>query len=385
MRMPRFNRRRARSGFSLIEVVVAAAITAVIAGIIAGLVRTVSGNFARAGGRLGADAQARRVLDQLQTDLQGAMYRDDGNMWMAIDVLDRTNNSTLWTEAGRNAKPQGGLSLDIAATRTDLIASERGKLENARHGKAGMWLRFFTTGRAVTNAAGTTVTVPSAPTAVAYQIVRRPMATSSTAQNQSAAYMLHRAEARPTVARVGTVDRPGALETGFNLLAAGYTTPVAANNNGATVGDPVSLRIPGTNSGAARNFDSVLADHVVDFGLRCYVYDATRPGGLRLVFPTNASGALAGTATSTYRPTLPSTTPPGQWGSERPFPDVIDVAVRVLTEEGAAQIANIEKVQTPVLQIPQKYNNNASQWWWGVAQENSRVYTRRIVINAKPL
>ena len=45
----------------------------------------------------------------------------------------------------------------------------------------------------------------------------------------------------------------------------------------------------------------------------------------------------------------------------------------------------MERVQTPALTIPAKYNNNAQEWWWGVAQENSRVYTRRIVLNAKPL
>ena len=59
--------------------------------------------------------------------------------------------------------------------------------------------------------------------------------------------------------------------------------------------------------------------------------------------------------------------------------------VRILTDEGAAQIANIEKIQVPQLTVPIKYSNNAQQWWWGIAQENSRVYTRRIVINAKPL
>jgi hypothetical protein len=67
------------------------------------------------------------------------------------------------------------------------------------------------------------------------------------------------------------------------------------------------------------------------------------------------------------------------------MPDVVDVMVRILTDEGSALISNLERVQTPALTIPAKYNNNAQEWWWGVAQENSRVYTRRIVLNAKPL
>ena len=64
--------------------------------------------------------------------------------------------------------------------------------------------------------------------------------------------------------------------------------------------------------------------------------------------------------------------------------DVVDVMVRILTDEGAALINNIEKAQTPAPIMPQKYLN-AQEWWWGLAQENSRVYTRRIVLNAKPL
>jgi hypothetical protein len=40
----------------------------------------------------------------------------------------------------------------------------------------------------------------------------------------------------------------------------------------------------------------------------------------------------------------------------------------------------LEKVQTPALAVPQRYNGNAQLWWWGVAAENSRVYTRRIVL-----
>ncbi len=67
------------------------------------------------------------------------------------------------------------------------------------------------------------------------------------------------------------------------------------------------------------------------------------------------------------------------------MPDVIDVMVRILTDRGAADIANIEKIVTPALPVPQKYNNNAAAWWWGIAEEHSRVYTRRIVLNAKPL
>src|SRR5688500_1174362 len=93
--------RRPRRGFTLVELLVAAGITALRAGFIAVIVRNVSTVWARAGNRLGTDAQARIVLDQLQVDLQGALYRDDGNVWLAADVLNTTGNSGFWQIAAR--------------------------------------------------------------------------------------------------------------------------------------------------------------------------------------------------------------------------------------------------------------------------------------------
>lgn len=369
------HRGRAR-GFTLIELLVAAAITALLAGFIAAIVRNLSVVWTRAGNRLGTDAQARLILDQLQVDLQGALFRDDGNVWFACDVLNNSNGGTtgLWQIATRNPKPAGGVSLDLAATRAQLRADERGKLENARFGTAGVWLRFFTTSRG-TNTTGNLATV-SAPVAVGYQIIRRYTATNP-ANLESIGYLLHRAEARPATSG----GRIGVLEAGYTITSANYTTSTSATNSGAVTGDPRSIQVPG----AVRNLDSVIGDNVIDFGVRCYVRDQTLPGGLRLVFPATASGGLSNATNARLRGTLPSNTPPTQWGTAQPVPDVVDVMVRILTDEGAALIATMERVQTPALTVPAKYNGNAQEWWWGVAQENSRVYTRRIVLNAKPL
>ena len=158
--------RRSRRGFTIIELLVAAGITLAIAGFIAVIVLNVSTTWTRAGNRLSADAQARIVLDQLQLDLQGAMFRDDGNVWLAADILSAANGGQtgLWQTAARNPKPSGGLSLDLTATRADLAVADRGKLERSRFNTAGVWLRFFTNSRPVTNAAGT-ITTPSAPVA----------------------------------------------------------------------------------------------------------------------------------------------------------------------------------------------------------------------------
>jgi hypothetical protein len=347
-----------------------------MAAFIAVIVRNVSTTWSRSGGRLSADAQARIVLDQLQLDLEGALYRDDGNVWLAADVLNgATGGATgLWIAAARNPKPATNLSLQMTAP----------DLANARFGTAGVWLRFFTSSRSVTNAAGV-VTTPSAPVAVGYQIIRRYTATN-TANTVSQGYLLHRAEARPATIN----GRIGVLEAGFNITSSNYTTSTSGTNNGSSTGDPRSIQVPGTNAGGTgRNLDSVIADNVIDFGVRCYVRDAPEPGrpagGLRLTFPATATGALANAATTRLRASLPPGVPPAQWGTAQPFPDVVDIMVRILTDEGAEQIANIEKVQTPALTVPQKYNGNAQEWWWGIALENSRVYTRRVVLNSRSL
>ena len=360
------SRRSRLHGFTLVELLVAAGITVLIAGFIAAIVRNVSTTWTRAGNRLGTDAQARLILDQIQLDLQGAMYRDDGNVWFAADVLSGANGNpgTPWQAAQRNPKPTGALSLAMTTP----------NMADARFGIAGVWLRFFTTSRG-TNTASQLGTV-SAPVAVGYQIVRR-FTSTNPANTTSTAYLLHRVETRPTTVN----SRPGVLESGYDLAAnPGPYTTGGTNNNGAQTGDPRSIQVVTTNQ---RNLDSVIADNVIDFGVRAYVRDTAVPGGLRLVFPATATGALSNSATARLRATLPSGLPPDQWGTGQPFPDVVDVMVRILTDEGAALIANMERNQTPALTVPQKYNNNAQQWWWGVAQENSRVYTRRIVVNAK--
>lgn len=374
----RIFRRSRQQGFTLIELLVAAGITVLIAGFIAAIVSGVSKTWSRSTGRLSADAQARLVLDQIELDLQSAMYRDDGKTWLAVDVLNGAsgNTGTPWQTAVRNPKPAGGVSLDMAATRADVATTDRNKLEFARFGTAGTWLRFFTTSRPVTNTAGN-VTQAAEPVAVSYQIVRRFKSTNTT--NTDAAYFLHRAEARATT----TSGRLGVFEAGFDITGASYGRSTGTTNNGAQTGDPSTIQVVTTNQ---RNFDSVIADNVIDFGVRCYVRDNTdpaQPGKLRLIFPATAAGALSNSATAKLRSSLPSSLSPAQWGSQQPFPDVIDVMVRILTDEGAAQIFNIEKLQTPALVVPTKYNSNAQQWWWGLAMENSRVYTRRIVLNGK--
>ena len=355
-----------RRGFTLVELLVAAAITAAMAGGIAVIVGNVSGTWARSAGRLDADAQARLALDQITLDLQSALYRDDGNVWLAANILDTTATSGLWTNAqtAANAKPNGA---------NGSLALTAPSIADARFGQAGTWLRFFTTRRGSNTATtlATTADTLSAPVAVGYQIIRR--RTSAATLNQNTGYFLHRAEVRPGANGTGQ----GVLESGYSLIAAAYNT-TSAGNTGATTGDPRSLRAPGS----ATNLDSILADNVVDFGIRAYVRDSA--GGLRLIFPADANGRPTGSATTTLVGLLPAAAPLTGTNFNQHFPAVVDVMIRVLTDEGARQIANLEKSPAQPATRPTQYPTNAA-WWWAVVTANSRVYTRRIVLAAEPL
>ncbi len=377
-------------GFTLLELLVATTITAVLAGFIVILVSNVAAVWTRTSNRLTADAQARYVLDQLALDLSSAQFRDDGNVWFAVDVLDATNNTSLWQRAGtaNNAKPAGGLSLDVTATRADLAV--KGAFADTRYGNAGVWLRFFTTRRGANDStnATTSLATASVPVAVSYQIVRRFTATTATGvAATNTAYVLHRVEARPAINAAG---RPGVLESGYDLTKPAYTTGTA-NNTGNTTGDPRTIRVVTTTP---RNLDSVIAQNVIDFGVRCYVRDAQQPDGLRITFPALVAVGVNNLVTlkvgysalSTHptqlRSSLPASIPVSATNFDQFMPDVVDVMVRILTDEGARLIALYEQTNSPLTLPP---GVNAQQYWWQIAMSHSQVFTRRIVINAHSL
>lgn len=368
-----FSNRRA---FTLVELLVATAITAVLAGIMLTVVSHVSDLWHRTSGRLGAEAQARLMLDQLAFDLQGAQFRDNARVWLAADILTTTGNAPgLWSENApggihvRTPKPvsltpdaaDGGNSLDPAAVRLSL--AEKGRLADARFGVAGVWLRFFTTSRGTNQAADPTSI--SVPVAVAYQIIRCCPATNATAATDYG-YYLHRTEVRPATAVVNGISRPGTLEVGYDITDVGYNSPtddVRGCNDGADPADPCAIRRP-------QSPGSIIADNVIDFGLRLYVRQTgpASAGALwRQIFPADATDLSHRAITGPAAP-----------DSSTAFPEVVDVMIRVLTDEGARRIALIESGR---LARPANYASN-NEWWWSVAEQNSIVHTRRIHLPA---
>lgn len=290
---------RTRRAFTLVEVLVAAAITAVLAGLMLTLFGNVLRSWNRSHGTLTAEGQARVVLDQLTGDLQGALYRHDGNAWLAATVRDSLAGA---------GKPAG---LTLTASDWD----------DLHFGAGGVWLRFFTP-----KVGGS----PAAPEAVGYVLG---FGASTSVSGAESHYQLFRLAATPATT----------LQNGYAIDGAPYATQLATT-------DPAF----------------VIADNVIDFGVKLYVRDRTT-GALTLIFPADPDGRPADT-TAPYLARSPSS---DATATDR-FPEVADVMVRILTEDGAQQIRLLEAGTT-------------TGDWWTIAQAHSRVFTRRVSLHPSPL
>lgn len=299
------------SAFTILELLVAATLTVVIAGVIVGLIASVLSSWNRTYGALSTGNQARAVLDQVEQDLQGAWCRDDGNAWLVATVQSGASASGVWVNG---TKPVAS-SLNPAAP----------NLADARFGLAGVWLRFFTTATGV-DLRGNEL---AAPIAVSYQIIRRGPTLSSAERH----YLLYRA----------AVPSPATLGAGYDLDSELY------NTGSDTDGAPGNVVRPGVRQ--------VLADNVIDFGVRFYGYAPDAVTGelvFQIWFPRDDTDLA-------YRAQSPmSAADPGHR-----LPAVADVLLRLLTAEGARQIAALE-------------SGRISGDWWAIANANSQVFVRRI-------
>lgn len=353
---PRFHSKlRLLRAFTLIELLVASGVTVLLVGFMVAILSNVSGFWTRSSDRLTAEAQARYALDQLTLDLQSAQFRDDGNTWLAVSIPNGTATSTFWDTRNNTVTKPTNAGGSLFAINTGNLGEN--SLTSPRFGQAGVWLRFFTSSRGSNTAA--TPSTFSNPVAVGWQIVRR--ASSATTGNTNIRYFLHRAEARPATTGSGTAVRVGTLDAGYSITGPAYTTS-SGNNTGATTGDPRSVQIPGS----ATNLDSIIGENVIDFGVRLHV---RRLNGASptLIFPTGATA-------TTYLASVPPRAGTTQ------FPEIADVMIRVLTDEGALLIAAFEagRIAAPA-------GRSNAQHWWDLAIAHSHVFTRRINLRVQPL
>lgn len=283
-------------------------------------------------------AQAKLTLDLLERDLQSGCHRQDGVgiTWLATEVIN--NPADLPNHGWRIAtlmKPAGAESQRLVPVTANGLAPA---IADARFGLSGVWLRFTVTN---IDSEG------SVPVAVAYQLARRAVSGAYGASNL--------ADIRYSLFR-SAVDPARTFSAGYSVSAGTYDNTVP--------GYGISTFPNAVTSPAVAD---VLATNVVDFGVWLYVRDNT--GALRRIYPANnADRAHAATD---------ATTP----GDPNRYPEVADVMVRILSDEGARILDAMEKSNGAITR-PAHYANDA-EWWWGVVEANSRVYTRRVEVKGR--
>jgi len=333
------NANRAPGGFTLLELLVAVTITLVLAGLMLSVVTNTLNLWHRTQDNSSTSAQAKLALDMIERDLQTAVFRKDDGTWLAVDVHNTpvTLTSHGWLTTAALLKPATTESQRLLP---DPVGGSSPRFSDGRFGFSGAWLRFITT---------TVAADGSLPTAVSYQIARRPLSGSITTTNP--------AEVRYTLFR-SAVSAEYTLANGNEVTNPAY---------GSVATNPSASRSPATLTNP--NNSDALATNVVDFGVWLYVRDSG--GGLRQIFPADNSDTShaardTGTAPDSSR-----------------FPDVADVMVRILSEQGATLLSDIEKGGGRVAR-PAECGTDAD-WWWTVVETHSRVYLRRVEIKGASL
>lgn len=308
--------------------------------VLAGLMLTVTSNVLNLWRRSqAAHTQAvtgKQVLDLLERDLQSALHRRDATRWLAADIIDNPSGLANhgWLTGPGLMKPANGGSLRPLPA-PDATGTHR--LVEARFGLSGMWLRFV----------GTNVeSGGSLPTVIAYQVVRRPVTGNPVATNPAPVrYSLYRSA-------IGNDDT---FANGYDVTAGAY----GSTNNTPSSAMSTAYRSPRnvTNPSHA----NVLAANVVDLGCWLYVRDST--GALLRIYPAVA-GDLSHQAIGNSTANVSR------------FPEVADVMVRIISEEGASLL---EAIETGRVGRPSSYATDA-EWWWGAVEANSAVFVRRVEI-----
>lgn len=228
-------------GFTLLELLVASAITVLLAGLCLAVADGMTKAWQRSQGNATVQAEAMLVLDLLERDLQAAVLRRDGRAWIDVRIPAAGElGAHGWTvqplmkpaaESLRPIPPEG----------------ETAGIAASRFGTAGVWLRLVTFDH-------DGETRLSLPCVIAYQVVRRPV---SSAAGAPVRYALFR-------------EKLAARHTHDNVLATLFTPAT-----------PAELTAPD-------NAD-VLASNVVDFGVWFHRRDPD--GRLVRIYPDGGTAA----------------------------------------------------------------------------------------------
>ncbi len=352
--------RTSPSGFTVLELLVAVSVTALLAGMLLNITSQVVSTQTQASGDLETNQVAQFILDRIQEDLQCAVYRNDGNVWMAATILEDTTSSGSWKEDSVSKPTNESLRIipnDWTDGPNDIIAEANNQISliNSRFGVAGTFFRFFTLAPELDPDSKNT----GGARAVSYQIVRHGLTAASTSRPR---YQLFRSD-------VSTVET---FNAGYNLHPT--LGPYVLGSNG--IRKPANIKNPIVDGANGSSTDFSLASNIIDFGIRAYLIEKNSlgTGNLKQIFPdVNASSGGASppydymaTSNQNYRIS-------GKPNRLHAFPEVIDVMLRILTIEGASAISAFEEGL-----IPPPKGISAEEYWWELAEKNSEVYIRRI-------
>jgi type II secretory pathway pseudopilin PulG len=387
----------ARRGFTIIELLVAAGVTLILVGLLVSITTGILNTWSRTTGRLSSHNQAKVAFDQLANDLQAIVLRKDANAWLIASIqADQTGagdagpataikwNPSYAVTTGGIGKPDAAASGAASSLR---LAPNSRRLEDYRFGHAGVWLRFFTH-EPDSNDDINNVAVPRA---VAYQIARVPVQRNGGSDPVTAPqdfpdlrWALFRTRVCQTPFADNSIQNSNrsVLGAGYNLAAAVYTTTAAGGGNPA---DPGNLRRPD-------KFDDLLANNVIDFGVRIYERNGNNDV---LVFPTDSSysnNRWCYVATDPNHPNSGTLTPPAPFNSgpagaaniARGIPSALEVYMRVLTPDG---VSRLQALELGLVAVPAEYNvspKTPGEYWWEIALQHSVTFTRRIDLPVQP-
>jgi Tfp pilus assembly protein PilW len=324
-------KRRNLRGFTLLELLVAVTLTLGIAAVMFTVTSGTLTLWRRTQDNFTTTAQAKLALDFLERDLQAGIFRRDAaTTWLAVTVTNSSSGLTNqgWQIATR-MKPATAESLQLLPNPAN---GRNATIAQARFGLSGAWLRLLATN---------VETSGSFPVAVSYKIARRPVSGTNVSTSNLA-------EVRYSLFR-SAVATDTTFATGNDVLT-GYAS---SSDTAPASRSAASLTNPNTTN-------DTLLSNVVDFGVWLYVRDSS--GALRRIFPADAADL-----THTARD-------PGGAPDANRYPQVADVMVRVLSDDGARQIAAVEQ---GVVSRPSGYVSDA-EWWWAVVEANSSVFVRRV-------
>ncbi len=353
--LPEFREKR---GFTIVELLVAVGITAAMAAIMLAMTTNIMSSWSRASGSLSAQTQARTALDYLQRDLERAIFRRDGNVWFAVDTLNAPGDVNLWQSSARGKPENSGPGQQ----------DSHWDPQQDRFGWAGVWLRFFTSDPDVN--------------AVSYQIVRRTPVKSTATQQEidtRARYMLYRSK----------VGSEATFLNGYDILVPEYNpgADLEGTAEGATErGDPEAREVQRPSR------ESLLASNVVDFGIRLLwkTVDSAGDPFYMEIYPDPGGGpgdgslphrspALPGQSaqpqdesTWNYGTYSYSPDPTGATSASSRIPNVAEITIRVLTDQGATELTNFEA-------------GRIEGEWWDIVEEHSKIFTRRVVLQNAPV